>query len=165
MKNSYKVALLVALGLAGAQAAFASPGNDLIIDINNNDNAGTSEFDANLGTLATLAGEANTPISLSGFSASALGGGAGNLLVGVYGGKNGNLGNTGNNVITTTLDDGAGTPTVAGSSAPGVTPAYAAIGSAGGISVLTSGTTSLGTAGSWNQVVSQNEMTAGAAAN
>jgi len=138
MKKLTKIAVLALSAALASQGAHAGTAGDLILGLNNPDGGGVNDYVIDLGSFATLSGTANVTQSL-GITTSALeasgtglGGGPVGFGAAIVGGKNGALGNTGNFVFTTTLDNGTGTASAPGSIAPAA-PGFATIGNAGGV--------------------------------
>ena len=118
MKNSYKVALLAALGLTVAVAAQAQTpvANDLVLGFTSTAPGVTSDYIVDLGQLPTAQ---NTQIG-SGVSLATLSSVFGSALANgqVNAGIVGGTAAGSKAAFTTTLDNGTGTATVAGSTAP-----------------------------------------------
>jgi hypothetical protein len=137
MKKLTKIAVLALSAALASQGARAGTAGDLILGLNNADNGGQNDYVIDLGSFATLSGTANVTQSL-GITTSALeatgtglNGGPVGFGAAIVGGKT-ILGNTGDFVFTTTLDNGTGTALNAGSTAPAA-PNSGTVGSAAGV--------------------------------
>jgi hypothetical protein len=149
MKNSYKAALLAALGLISAVSAQAA-NNDLILGITTGSgSAGVNDLVVDLGQLSSFtAGESfNLGYTTAQLTAATTSGGLGGSIAawsaGIIGGQNGQTSgghaNVGNDVFTTTLDTGTpsntavGTPAYNNGASSLVNISVANIGGAGGV--------------------------------
>jgi hypothetical protein len=131
MKNSYKIALLAALGLASVTVAQAQlQTGDLVLGFTSQGAGVTQDYVVDLGSLPAF-GSAN--VTLNPLSTTLLGSTFGANLangavnVGIVGGNS-----SGSYIYDSVLDGGTGTPTVAGSSAPATPPSKSGIASAAG---------------------------------
>lgn len=163
MKNLYKAALLAALGITAVSAQAQIANNDLVLGFTSQAAGVTSDYVLDLGQIPTTANTQLSGISLSTFNSvfgSALSGGQVN--VGIVGGTDSGT----FDAITSTLDNGSGTATVAGSNAPKTATGKSQLsGAADSADGLALGVVSQGDLSSFSQNIAINPTTAGAAAN
>jgi len=166
MKKLYKAALLAAFSLGGVIAAQAQANpNDLLVGFTDTAGGVTNDYIVDLGQIP---GTENTSLDVSGFDdstftsifGSALSGGQVN--VGIVAGES----SPGQDVIMSVLDNGTGTPTVAGSSAPSTTPTGNNINlGASTVGALLLGVQPQVSDASWYYNIAENPATEGSAGN
>ena len=166
-------ALLAGLGLAFVTAVKAQiDPNDLVVGFSSQASGVTSDYIIDLGPIPTGANTTsannNYALNVSGFDYSiftSIFGSAftsGQVNVGIIAGMD-----SGNqDVFESVLDNGTGTPTVAGSSAPGTSPVGSNIANAAGtVGALTLGQVVQTSEGSWYYNIAENPTTPGSAVN
>jgi hypothetical protein len=170
-KNLYKAALMAALGLAGVTAAQAQiNNNDLVLGFTSQFTGVTQDYLIDLGPLpSNIPANYNTPLSVSGFNSATFGGIFDTALannavnLGIVGSTPN--GDSGGEVILSILDNGTGTPTLAGSLTP-PSDTESALANASDIpTTLVLGPVSQSANGSFFNNVAENPTTPGIAGN
>jgi PEP-CTERM motif len=169
MKNHlYKAALVAALGVAGAMAAHAQNANDLMLGFTSQASGVSDDYIVDLGPLPTggnIAANYNTDLSVSGFNSSTFNStfgsavGANEVFAGIVGGSTGAT----KNIFLSQLDNGTGSPILAGSATPNNPISANDLAAAAGLPVgLTEGAVGQTAATSFSYLIAENPTTPGA---